>query len=125
MEEYWNQFLSWLNSMANPQVRLAPPVSERFANSYRAYPDDPVFDETIPGVKRSVITNPRNWWRPGYIMQNVNDGDTVYTEKPPQKMGFNRNKKRTASNRDKNRREYKTMERRFNDAWQIAKDAER
>ena len=123
MEEYWNQFLSWLNSISNPQVRIAPLVKDRYANSYRVYPeDDYAWDSTVPGEKKGVVTNPRNWWRPGFIMQHVNNGDTTYTEKPEQKMGFNRTRKRIISNRDKNRREYEIMRRRFNEAWNIAND---
>ena len=122
MDEYWNNFLNWLNNIVNPPIRIAPRVQDRYANSYRAYSDDDVFDPTIPGEKRSVLTKKQPWWRQGFIMQNINDGDTTYTERPNQKMGFNRNRIRKASSKDKDRREYEILRRRFNDAWRIAND---
>lgn len=122
MEEWYNNFLSWLDNIMNPPTRIAPRAEDRYANSYRAYPDDPVFDPAIPGIKHSVITDPRSWWRPGWIMQNIDNGDTTYTENPQQKMGFNRTIRRSASSKDKNKKEYNILKRRFNTAWKIAKE---
>lgn len=127
MEEYWNQFLQWLGLVGQQQQqpRIAPRAEDRYANSYRHYPGDDVFDPMIPGTKHSVIQDTTWRYRPAWIMRNINDGDTVYTENPEQKRRISHQAvKRRASSKDKNRSEYNILKRRFNTAWKLAKEQE-
>ena len=129
MGEYWNQFLQWLGFVGQQQQqsRIAPRVEDRFANSYRYYEGDNVFNTLkYPGSNRGVMQDAAWNYRPAWIMRNIdNNGDTLYVENPEQKRGFNRStKRRSASNRDKNRKEYDILKRRFNTAWNIAKEQE-
>ena len=128
MEEYWNQFLNWLGfvSQQQQQPRIAPRAEDRFANSRRYYEGDDVFNAIIyPGSNRGVMQDTAWNYRPAWIMRNINNGDTLYVEKPEQKRGFNKDAvRRQARSKDKNRKEYNILKRRFNTAWNLAKEQE-
>ena len=104
----------------------APRAEDRYANSYRIYNDDPYFTTSMKykgadamGVKQytpySII--------PAVITRVImSDNDTIYRETPDQKRFKLRRfpKTRTASSKDKNKKEYKILQRRFNTAWKYA-----
>ena len=126
MEEYWNMFLNWLGAQQKLQPRMAPPAGERYADSSRMYSDSPFFTNSMKynnGESIGVIQNTPYTTIPAHITRQIIDNDTIYREKPDQKRfrlrGFP--KERTASNRDKNRKEYDILKRRFDTAWGLAK----
>ena len=131
MEEYWNLFLNWLNSLGelNQQrniMPLAPRAEDRYANSFRINSDDPWFSNNINynqnSEKAGVFQEAPYSMSPAYITREIQRDDTLYRESPEyKKASFVIAKKRTATNKDKNKNEYNTLKKRFNTAWKLAK----
>ena len=126
MEEYWDMLLNWLG-MGQGGLPTAPRAEDRYANSRRVYNDDPYVQHSIKfngSNTTGVIQNTPYSILPAIITRSIGSGgDTLYAETPEQKRFRLRGvpKRRKASSRDKNKKEYETLKRRFNTAWSLAK----
>lgn len=143
MEEYWNQFLNWLNVVGSrltyqdyPGQRIAPRAEDRYANSI-------MFEESIPGITGSrkvkgvrQLNNSGNALsgafssqrRPAQIFSYINEpGDTVIEEHPESalKWGiFDYYYPRKASTKNQKGNTYKILSRRLKTARKLAKEQE-
>ena len=139
MEEYWNQFLNWINTVGRfasfqpyPGNRIAPPAEVRYANSHKIAGSRPGFPMSydVEGIEAdsnggglsSLMSHQQ---RPAKIIRYITEpGDTVYEEYPESalKYGLDYRYSRKASTKKPRGNNYKVLKRRYNTAEQLAKE---